>query len=637
MILMKFENVKLVFGAIVFIACIVMEYITKTDDKIMLTVALIGYAVIAYDVIWKSCENMTRGRIFDEETLMTAATVGAFFVGAYSEAVAVMLFFKIGELIEDAAVGKSRGSVKSLMDLQPDTANLVRGDEIITVASEELGIGDTVLIRAGDRIPADGTVIEGFTSLDTKSLTGESVPRDVSPGDAVLSGCINLNGAVKVRVDREAGQSTASRIIELMEDAEKKKSRSEKFITSFSRYYTPTVFVIAVLVAVIPSVFLGEDLTIWAYRALTILVISCPCALVISVPLAFFCGIGKASSEGVLIKGSDSIEAMADVKTVVMDKTGTLTKGIFAISGVYPADISEEELTEITAAAEEFSDHPMAKPFRNKAVKEHEVTSVEEIPGMGLKTEIDGKTVCVGNMKLMELYSIELIEEKTAGVPIHVCIDGVYAGHIVMEDQIKDTSVDAVSQLKDESIRTVMLTGDREYVGKAVAGRIGIDDVHTDMLPDDKLEKVEGYIDPEGKKKLMFVGDGINDAPSLARSDVGVGMGGIGSDAAIEAADVVIMSDEPSKIPFAINLSKRVMKTVWVNVIAALAVKFSFMILAMSGLVMMWAGVFADVGMTVILVLNSVRILGKGAFSTLIHAETCEEESECGCSCGCCH
>ncbi len=633
---MKFENVKLVFGAIVLIACIVMEYITKTDDRIMLIVALIGYAVIAYDVLWETCENMTRGRIFDEETLMTAATVGAFFVGAYSEAVAVMLFFKIGELIEDAAVGKSRGSVKSLMDLQPDTANLVRGDEIITVASEELSIGDTVLIRVGDRIPADGTVVEGFTSLDTKSLTGESVPRDVSPGDAVLSGCINLNGAVKVRVDKEADQSTASKIIELMEDAEKKKSRSEKFITSFSRYYTPSVFVIAVLVAVIPSVFLGEDLATWAYRALTILVISCPCALVISVPLAFFCGIGKASSEGVLIKGSDSIEAMANVKTVVMDKTGTLTKGIFAISGVYSADISEEELTEITAAAEEFSDHPMAKPFRNKAVKEHEVTSVEEIPGMGLKTEIDGKTVCVGNMKLMELYDIELIEEKTTGVPIHVCIDGTYAGHIVMEDQLKETSIEAVSQLKHEGVRTVMLTGDREHVGRMVAEKIGINEIHADMLPGDKLEKVESYIDPEGKKKLMFVGDGINDAPSLARSDVGVAMGGIGSDAAIEAADVVIMSDEPSKIPFAINLSKRVMKTVWVNVIAALVVKFGFMILAMSGLIMMWAGVFADVGMMLILVLNSVRILGKGSFSNLLHAEVNEDECGCGCEC-CCH
>ncbi len=633
---MKFENVKLVFGAIVLIACIVMEYITKTDDRIMLIVALIGYAVIAYDVLWETCENMTRGRIFDEETLMTAATVGAFFVGAYSEAVAVMLFFKIGELMEDAAVGKSRGSVKSLMDLQPDTANLVRGDEIITVASEELSIGDTVLIRVGDRIPADGTVVEGFTSLDTKSLTGESVPRDVSPGDAVLSGCINLNGAVKVRVDKEADQSTASKIIELMEDAEKKKSRSEKFITSFSRYYTPSVFVIAVLVAVIPSVFLGEDLATWAYRALTILVISCPCALVISVPLAFFCGIGKASSEGVLIKGSDSIEAMANVKTVVMDKTGTLTKGIFAISGVYSADISEEELTEITAAAEEFSDHPMAKPFRNKAVKEHEVTSVEEIPGMGLKTEIDGKTVCVGNMKLMELYDIELIEEKTTGVPIHVCIDGTYAGHIVMEDQLKETSIEAVSQLKHEGVRTVMLTGDREHVGRMVAEKIGINEIHADMLPGDKLEKVEGYIDPEGKKKLMFVGDGINDAPSLARSDVGVAMGGIGSDAAIEAADVVIMSDEPSKIPFAINLSKRVMKTVWVNVIAALVVKFGFMILAMSGLIMMWAGVFADVGMMLILVLNSVRILGKGSFSNLLHAEVNEDECGCGCEC-CCH
>ncbi len=633
---MKFENVKLVFGAIVLIACIVMEYITKTDDRIMLIVALIGYAVIAYDVLWETCENMTRGRIFDEETLMTAATVGAFFVGAYSEAVAVMLFFKIGELIEDAAVGKSRGSVKSLMDLQPDTANLVRGDEIITVASEELSIGDTVLIRVGDRIPADGTVVEGFTSLDTKSLTGESVPRDVSPGDAVLSGCINLNGAVKVRVDKEADQSTASKIIELMEDAEKKKSRSEKFITSFSRYYTPSVFVIAVLVAVIPSVFLGEDLATWAYRALTILVISCPCALVISVPLAFFCGIGKASSEGVLIKGSDSIEAMANVKTVVMDKTGTLTKGIFAISGVYSADISEEELTEITAAAEEFSDHPMAKPFRNKAVKEHEVTSVEEIPGMGLKTEIDGKTVCVGNMKLMELYDIELIEEKTTGVPIHVCIDGTYAGHIVMEDQLKETSIEAVSQLKHEGVRTVMLTGDREHVGRMVAEKIGINEIHADMLPGDKLEKVESYIDPEGKKKLMFVGDGINDAPSLARSDVGVAMGGIGSDAAIEAADVVIMSDEPFKIPFAINLSKRVMKTVWVNVIAALVVKFGFMILAMSGLIMMWAGVFADVGMMLILVLNSVRILGKGSFSNLLHAEVNEDECGCGCEC-CCH
>ena len=633
---MKSDNLRLIVGATALIACIVMEYVLKTNEMIILGTALVGYAIIAYDVIRETCENMTHGRIFDEETLMTVATVGAFFVGAYSEAIGVMLFFKIGEIIEDAAVGKSRGSVRSLMDLQPDTANLIKDGEVITVASKELSVGDTVLIRAGDRVPADGTVTEGYTSLDTKSLTGESVPRDVSPGDTVLSGCINLTGAVKVRIDKEAGASTASRIIELMEDAESKKSRSEKFITVFSRYYTPAVFLIAILVAVIPPIFLGENLSVWVYRALTILVISCPCALVISVPLAFFCGIGKASSEGVLIKGSDSIETMSKVKTAVMDKTGTLTKGVFAISGVYPVGISENELIDITATAEEFSDHPMSKPFRNIEVNDHCVSSIEEIPGMGLKAEIDSKTVCVGNMKLMELYGLEIEEEKVPGVPIYVCIDGVYVGHIVMEDQLKETSIEAVSQLKHEGVKTVMLTGDREHVGRMVAEKIGIDEVHADMLPGDKLEKMGGYLDPEGKKKLMFVGDGINDAPSLARSDVGVAMGGIGSDAAIEAADVVIMSDEPSKIPFAIDLSKKVMRTVWVNVIAALAVKFGFMILAMSGLIMMWAGVFADVGMMLILVLNSVRILGKGSFSNLLHAEVNEDECECGCKC-CCH
>ena len=600
------------------------------NEMPMIIVSIVGYIIVAHSVIIEAIKNIIKGDLFDEETLMTVATIGAFFVGGYSEAIAVMLFFRMGEEIEGLAVGKSRSSVRSLMDLQPDTANLMDGDDVITVESDELDIDDIILVRAGERVPADGIVIDGTSSMDTMSLTGESMPRDVSPGDNVLSGFINMSGALRIRVERKTQESTASRIMELMEDAERNKSRSERFITSFSRVYTPIILVIALMVAVIPPLLLGGELSTWAYRALTILVISCPCALVISVPLSFFCGIGKASSEGILIKGSDSIETMSKTRTVIMDKTGTLTKGIFAITDVHPEGISKDELVELVAAIESFSDHPMSRPFREMDVGDHLITTVNEVSGMGIKAMIDDDVVCVGNVKMMHAEGIDIMDQDVPGILLHASCNGVYLGYIVLEDQLKESSKEAVSDLKHDGVRTVMLTGDRLHVGKIIAERLGIDEVHTDMLPADKLDKMEDYLDPTGKGKLMFVGDGMNDAPSLARSDVGVAMGGIGSDAAIEAADVVIMSDDPSKIPYAIDLSKKVMTTVWVNVIAALFVKFGFVFLAMSGLVTMWAGVFADVGIMILCVLNSIRILGRGALKNVIKADV-EEEHTCCC------
>lgn len=627
---MNSEKIELILGTIVLVVCLIMEHVMHIGEMPMIIVSIVGYIIVAHRVVIEAIKNIIKGDLFDEETLMTVATIGAFFVGGYSEAIAVMLFFRMGEEIEGLAVGKSRSSVRSLMDLQPDTANLVDGDDVITVESDELDIDDIILVRAGERVPADGIVIDGTSSMNTMSLTGESMPRDVSPGDNVLSGFINMSGALRIRVERKTQESTASRIMELMEDAERNKSRSERFITSFSRVYTPIILVIALMVAVIPPLLFGGELSTWAYRALTILVISCPCALVISVPLSFFCGIGKASSEGILIKGSDSIETMSKTRTVIMDKTGTLTKGIFAITDVHPEGISKDELVELVVAIESFSDHPMSRPFREMDVGDHLITTVNEVSGMGIKAMIDDDVVCVGNVKMMHAEGIDIMDQDVPGILLHASCNGVYLGYIVLEDQLKESSKEAVSDLKHDGVRTVMLTGDRLHVGKIIAERLGIDEVHADMLPADKLDKMEDYLDPTGKGKLMFVGDGMNDAPSLARSDVGVAMGGIGSDAAIEAADVVIMSDDPSKIPYAINLSKKVMTTVWVNVIAALFVKFGFVFLAMSGLVTMWAGVFADVGIMMLCVLNSIRILGRGALKNVIKADV-EEEHTCCC------
>lgn len=627
---MNSENIELILGTIALVVCLIMEHVMHIGEMPMIIVSIVGYIIVAHRVVIEAIKNIIKGDLFDEETLMTVATIGAFFIGGYSEAIAVMLFFRMGEEIEGLAVGKSRSSVRSLMDLQPDTANLVDGDDVITVESDELDIDDIILVRAGERVPADGIVIDGTSSMNTMSLTGESMPRDVSPGDNVLSGFINMSGALRIRVERKTQESTASRIMELMEDAERNKSRSERFITSFSRVYTPIILVIALMVAVIPPLLFGGELSTWAYRALTILVISCPCALVISVPLSFFCGIGKASSEGILIKGSDSIETMSKTRTVIMDKTGTLTKGIFAITDVHPEGISKDELVELVAAIESFSDHPMSRPFREMDVGDHLITTVNEVSGMGIKAMIDDDVVCVGNVKMMHAEGIDIMDQDVPGILLHASCNGVYLGYIVLEDQLKESSKEAVSDLKHDGVRTVMLTGDRLHVGKIIAERLGIDEVHADMLPADKLDKMEDYLDPTGKGKLMFVGDGMNDAPSLARSDVGVAMGGIGSDAAIEAADVVIMSDDPSKIPYAINLSKKVMTTVWVNVIAALFVKFGFVFLAMSGLVTMWAGVFADVGIMMLCVLNSIRILGRGALKNVIKADV-EEEHTCCC------
>ena len=626
------NSIRILIAAIIFAACLIMEYLAHVDSTVLLITALVGYVLVSADVIYEMLVNFRHGKFFDEVTLMSVASIGAFFVGSYTEALAVMLFFQIGEIIEDRVVGRSRSSVKDLMCLQQDTANLIDGDDITLIETETLNVGDIIMIRPGEKVPVDSIVISGSSAVDMKNLTGESVPKDVSSGDELLSGSMNTTGAVKAEVIRTSEFSTAAKIEALMAQAEEKKSHSEKFITIFSRYYTPTVIALALIVAIIPPLFFGQDLTTWVYRALIFLVISCPCALVLTVPLAFYCGIGKSSAKGVLIKGSNYIETLSKVDTVVMDKTGTLTKGVFRISKVVPSEISEDELLGLVASLERYSDHPIAAPFKTIDCGSSEVTGLEERSGLGISAYIDGKKVCVGNIRLMKEESIEVGISDVPGISLYVSSDGRYLGRIDLEDEIRPTSKDAVALLRSNNIRTVMLTGDRSDVGRRVANDLGIDTVCAEMMPSDKVSKVEGLLS-ECKGKLSFVGDGMNDAPSLARSDVGIAMGGLGSDAAIEAADVVILSDEPLRVPETIQIAHAVMRKVWTNTIAALVVKFSFMFLAALGLISMWGGVVADVGLMVVLVLNSVTLLGKGAILSLFK-KSARDEEHCEC---CCH
>ncbi len=592
----------------------------------LLLVYLVPYLLIGHDTLCEAAEGILDGDVFNEHLLMSVATIGALSIGflpgaeaEFLEAVFVMLFFQIGELFEGYAEGQSRKSISHLMDIRPDTANVERGGEVITVSPEEVGVGETIVVRPGEKVPVDGKVIEGASSLNTIALTGESVPRDVSVDDTVVSGCINLSGVLRVRTTKAFGESTVAKIIQLVEGADSVKSRSESFITRFARAYTPIVVIAAILLALVPPFFsaagFAVSFPIWLHRALIFLVVSCPCALVISVPLTFFAGLGGASRRGILVKGSAYMDALASVDTVVFDKTGTLTRGEFAVEAVHPDDFDAKELLHMAAHVEHFSTHPIGEALRSafpgEASDGCQVADVVETAGRGITARVAWHTVSVGNSKMMDDLGVEWHDCHHIGTIIHVAVDGRYAGHIVINDRIKDDSPKAIANLKSLGVsRTVMLTGDRNEVGCNVASRLGIDECHTELLPTDKVAHVERLLKEKCKgKRLAFAGDGINDAPVLRRADVGIAMGAMGSDAAIEAADVVLMDDQPSKIATAIAIARRTIAIARQNVWFAIGVKFAILVLAVAGLGTMWMAVFADVGVTVLAVLNAMRAL----------------------------
>ena len=601
--------VRIFISAVLFLAVVLMPL----NGIERIAAFIVPYLVIGWDVLWKAIRNIAHGQIFDENFLMALATVGAFGTGEFPEAVAVMLFYQVGEWFQGYAVGRSRQSIAKLMDIRPDYANIEQNGKLVEVDPEEVSIGQTIVIKAGERIPLDGIVLEGKSTVDTAALTGESLPRDVAPGDDVISGCINQNGLLRVRVTKEFGESTVAKILDLVENASAKKAKAENFITKFARYYTPCVVIGAVLLALVPPLIVG-GWTMWIQRALIFLVISCPCALVISVPLSFFGGIGGASKCGILVKGGNYLEVLAKTQTVVFDKTGTLTKGVFSVTAIHPEQCSEAELLEMAAYAESYSDHPISRSLKEAYAEEIDalrVSQVEEISGRGVHATIDGKRVCVGNDKLMENIGVSWHPCHRVGTTVHVAIDGVYAGHIVISDEIKQDAAKAIRQLKAEGVeKTVMLTGDAKAVGESVAKELGLDEVYTQLLPADKVEKVEQLLNHrQGNGKLAFVGDGINDAPVLSRADLGIAMGAMGSDAAIEAADVVLMDDQPSKIATAIRIAKKTLGIVKQNIVFALAIKGLFLIMGAFGVVNMWEAVFADVGVAIIAILNAMRAL----------------------------
>ena len=580
-----------------------------------------AYFVIGWDVLWKAVRNIAHGQVFDENFLMALATVGAFCTGffgegEYPEAVFVMLFYQVGELFQSYAVGKSRKSISSLMDIRPDYANVERDGKLLQVDPEEVAVGDTITVKAGEKIPLDGVVLEGASMVNTSALTGESVPRQVQPGDDVISGCINQNGLLRVRVTKAFGESTVAKILDLVENSSSKKARAENFITKFARYYTPVVVICALALAVLPPLFLG-DWVGWVQKALIFLVVSCPCALVISVPLSFFGGIGGASRQGILVKGGNYLEVLADTEMVVFDKTGTLTKGVFNVTAIHPDQYSESGLLELAALAESYSDHPISRSLKEaygKEIDSSRVGRVEELSGRGVRAQVDGKTVCAGNDKLMEEIGVSWHPCHRVGTTVHVAVEGQYIGHIVISDQVKPDSKEAIAALKAQGVKkTVMLTGDAKAVGESVAKDLGLDEVYTQLLPGDKVARVEALLSEKSPKgRLAFVGDGINDAPVLSRADIGIAMGALGSDAAIEAADIVLMDDKPSKIAKAMEISKRTLRIVRQNIVFALAVKLLVLILTPFGLSNMWEAVFADVGVTVIAILNASRALQAG-------------------------
>ena len=578
-----------------------------------LLIYLIPYGLIGWRVIWKAIKNISRGQVFDENFLMCVASIGAMCAGDSKEAVAVMLFYQVGELFESCAVGKSRRSIAALMDIRPDVAHVERDGALADVDPEEVEIGERIVIQPGERVPLDGEVIEGASTLDTAALTGESVPREIHPGEDVISGCINLSGVLHVRVNKRFGESTVARILELVENASSNKAKSENFITKFARWYTPAVCLAALLLAVVPSLITG-DWGEWVSRALIFLVVSCPCALVISVPLSFFGGIGGASANGILIKGGNFVETLAQVDTVVFDKTGTLTQGNFEVTAIHPEKVPEQELLEIAALAENYSTHPISASLKRAfglPLDESRISDVEELSGKGVIATVDGRNVAVGNGRLMQYVGVDWHECENSGTIVHVAADGAYMGHIVISDMLKPQSKAAIQALKDCGVKkSVMLTGDRRDVAEAVARELGVDGVYSELLPADKVDQVEKLLATQQKgEKLAFVGDGINDAPVLSRADVGIAMGALGSDAAIEAADVVLMDDNPQKIATAIRISKRTLTIVHQNIAFALGVKFIVLILSALGLGNMWIAVFADVGVSVLAILNAMRAL----------------------------
>ncbi len=579
-----------------------------------LLILLPAYAIIGWDVLWKAARNIINGQVFDENFLMALATVGAFFTGEYPEAVAVMLFYQTGELFQSVAVGRSRRSIAALMDIRPDYANIEENGLLRQVDPEEVAVGDTIVVKAGERIPLDGVVLEGNSSLDTAALTGESLPRAVAPGDPVISGCINQSGLLRVRATKVYGESTVARILDLVENASTKKAKVENFITRFARYYTPVVVVAAVLLAVLSPLLTSVSWQEGVHRALIFLVISCPCALVISVPLSFFGGIGGESKIGVLVKGSSYLEALADTQVVVFDKTGTLTKGVFQVTAIHPQGMEEAELLELCALAESYSEHPISHSLRKAWGKELDATrlgAVEELSGRGIQAVVDGKTVLAGNQKLMAERGIPWEDCERTGTIVHLAVEGSYAGHIVISDEVKPEASGAIAALRAGGVKkTVMLTGDAKEVGEAVARELGLDEVHSQLLPGDKVEQVERLLEETSRSgKLAFVGDGINDAPVLSRADVGIAMGGLGSDAAIEAADVVLMDDAIEKLPAAIAIARRTLSIARQNIIFALVVKGVVLLLGARGMANMWEAVFADVGVSVLAILNAMRAL----------------------------
>lgn len=600
--------IRIIISGVLLVAASLMPL----KGVLRLAAFIVPYAVIGWDVLWKAVRNIAHGQVFDENFLMAIATVGAFGTADYAEASAVMLFYQVGELFQSCAVGKSRKSIASLMDIRPDYANIERDGGLVQVDPEEVSVGDIIVVKAGEKIPLDGVVVEGSSTLDTAALTGESLPRSVSVGADVISGCINQSGLLKVKVTKEFGQSTVAKILDLVENSASKKAKAENFITRFAKYYTPVVVIAAALLAVIPPLVLGGGWAGWIHRALIFLVISCPCALVISVPLSFFGGIGGASKSGILVKGGNYLEALANSEIVVFDKTGTLTKGVFRVTSVHGENFPEDKLVELAAHAESYSTHPIARSIAEAykgEVDSARISESNEIPGHGVRAVIDGIEVCAGNDKLMEQIGVKWHKCHNTGTTVHVAVDGKYAGHLVISDEIKETSAAAIKSLKEKGVKkTVMLTGDAKEVGEDVAEKLGLDLVYTELLPADKVDRVEELLAQKSEKgKLAFVGDGINDAPVLSRADIGIAMGAMGSDAAIEAADIVLMDDNPEKIAVAIDIARKTVRIVYQNIVFALAVKLAILILGALGLAGMWAAVFADVGVSVLAILNAMR------------------------------
>ena len=629
---MRKDLMRIIAGAILLLAALLIDI---DQDWLKLALFLTSYILVGGDIVLKAIRNIIRGKVFDENFLMALATIGAMIISEYPEGIAVMLLYQIGELFQSYAVDKSRKSIADLMDIRPDYANVKKDDGLIRISPEDVKVGDTIVIKPGERVPLDARVIEGVSMLDTSALTGESLPRELEPGDEILSGCINVNGVITAKVTKEYEESTVSKILDLVENASSKKSRSEQFITRFARYYTPVVVMLALLLALLPPLLIkGANFNEWTYRALSFLVVSCPCALVISIPLTFFSGIGGASKKGILVKGSNYFEALANAEIMVFDKTGTLTKGVFEVQEINPKGMMgriyneedkegpnverineiSEELLELTAHAESLSTHPISRSILKvygKDIDQSIVSDANEIAGHGIEAVIRGKKIIAGNTKLMKLRGIDYTAEELIGTVVHVAIDGQYAGYILIADELKKDAAETIKKLKATSIKqNVMLTGDNQSVGEKIGRTLGLDKVFTELLPADKVDKLEDLLTlTSDKGKLVYVGDGINDAPVLARADVGIAMGGLGSDAAIEAADVVIMTDEPSKIPVAIKIARKIIGIANQNIIFAIGVKIALLILSALGITGLWMAIFGDVGVTIIAVINSFRAL----------------------------